>query len=425
MTQLAKWISFLMAALFASAALAQYPQPRAGVIFSQPELDQMLAPIALYPDTLLSQVLMAATYPRDVAEAASWSRYQHGLRGDEAVRAAEDNRWDPSVLSLVAFPQMLAMLDERREWSARLGDAFIDQPEDVMDTVQDLRRRADAVGSLRSSGEFVVQRQGSYYLIDSPAPDILYVPYYDPRVAYGAWWWPDYAPVYWAPWPGYRFSYGFRGLCWGPGISLGNGFFFGRFDWPRRDLRYASYRPWYFHGRDFRAGARWTPRPDGSRDTVTRAGDRNTNPPRWRGGEARADRNILRPAVASPGTPQRGFFVAQPETVRSSTPAPGNPVVRQASPRYSVDGVRPQGRVPREVAAPQYPVNGGERFVPQRQWVPAQTAAVARQHSGPAAPQVQQRAAPAQLQAARERSPEGRSESAVSRSEGARAVRDR
>jgi hypothetical protein len=425
MTRLAKWISFLLAVLFASTALAQYPGERARAIYSQAELDQMLAPIALYPDALLSQILMAATYPRDVAEAASWSRYQDGLRGEEAVRAAGARDWDPSVLSLVAFPQVLAMMDERREWTDRLGGAFLDQPDDVMDTVQELRRRADEAGTLRSSEELAVQRQGDDYVIESPTPDEVYVPYYDPRVAYGSWWWPDYAPVYWGPWPSFA------------PIIVGGGFFFGSFDWRHRYLRYASHRPWYFHGRDYRGGLRWThgwdhrrPGTDGTWRTADRApGGRNTDRnAAWRaldrGTNARYRNGALSPearaSLPPASTPQRqGFFASQPESVRGSAGAPQrNPVVRQASPRYGAEGVRPQGRAQREAAVPQYAApqgtpqyRGVERAAPQRAQVPA----------APYAQPAPQRAAPAPSREA----PADRADSSVGRGQGGRMGRER
>ena len=110
----------------------------------QAELDQMLAPIALYPDALLSQVLMAATYPIEVVEAARWSRANPGLQGDDAVRAVQNEDWDPSVKSLVAFPQILQRMDEKLEWTRSLGDAFLAQEPQMMDQVQQLRQRAEA-----------------------------------------------------------------------------------------------------------------------------------------------------------------------------------------------------------------------------------------------------------------------------------------
>lgn len=258
-----KWLArfvwcTLVVLVTSSAAWGQDREPGYRQSFSQAELDQMLAPIALYPDALLSQILMAATYPQDVLEAASWSRVNPELRGDTAVRAVEDEPWDPSVISLVAFPQVLAMMDERRDWTERLGDAYLGQPDQVMDTIQELRARADAAGTLRSTDEIIVQRQGNDYVIEPPTPEVVYVPYYDPRVAYGNWWWSDYQPVYWGPWSGYSYYPRYGGLGWGSGIALGGGFFFGAFDWPRRYVRYSSHRPWYFRGDRYRPGHRWT-----------------------------------------------------------------------------------------------------------------------------------------------------------------------
>src|ERR1700741_4447245 len=134
-------------ALLISATTA-FAQER--VPFRQEELDQMLAPVALYPDSLLSQVLMASTYPLEVVQAARWSRANAGLRGQDAARAVEPMSWDPSVKSLAAFPQILTMMDEKLEWTERLGEAFLAQPEDVMESVQGLRRRADAARNLQS-----------------------------------------------------------------------------------------------------------------------------------------------------------------------------------------------------------------------------------------------------------------------------------
>lgn len=282
MKRLMNWAWIAAAFLFASAALAQAPYPEerpARRAFSQAELDQVLAPIALYPDSLLSQILMASTYPRDLAEAASWSRRNRGIRGEAAVRAAEGRDWDPSVISLVAFPEILAMMDERRDWTERIAQAYLEQPEDVMDSVQHLRRRADEAGSLKSSEEIVVHREGDHYTIDTPSPEIVYVPYYDPRVVYGAWWWPSYEPVWWRPWPGWRYRYGYRGYAWGPSIFVGPSFFYGSIDWHDRHLRWSHHRPWYYRGDHWHRGDRWVRDP--RRGDWHWHGDRH----RWRDGD--------------------------------------------------------------------------------------------------------------------------------------------
>jgi hypothetical protein len=213
---------------------AQAPQR----VFTQAELDQMLAPVALYPDALLSQVLMASTYPIEVVEAARWTRANPGLTGDAAVRAVENEDWDPSVKSLVAFPQLLQRMDEQLQWTQNLGDAFLAQEPAVMDTVQQLRRRAQAAGNLRTTEQVRVVQQGPTIVVQSP-PEVVYVPYYDPLVIYGPWWHPAYRPVVWAPWPGYvRPRPGVSVSLWfGAPVGVSAGFFFGDFDWGRRSVR--------------------------------------------------------------------------------------------------------------------------------------------------------------------------------------------
>jgi len=222
--------------LSVSVAFAQTDAPaRRNAPATQPELDQMLAPIALYPDSLLSQILMASTYPLEVVEAARWSKANPGLKGEEAVKAVEQRDWDASVKSLAAFPQVLAMMDQQLEWTARLGDVFVAQEPQVMETVQSLRQKAYAAGNLRSTQQASVYQQGNALAIEPASPELVYVPYYDPRVVYGPWWWPAYPPVYWAPWPGYYAYPGYAvGFAWGVGITVGARFFFGACDWRAR-----------------------------------------------------------------------------------------------------------------------------------------------------------------------------------------------
>src|SRR5258708_23692446 len=222
----------------ASVAFAQTPPPAPrNAAATQPELDQMVAPIALYPDSLLSQIIRASTYPREVVEAARWSRANPGLKGEDAVNAVGERDWDASVKSLAAFPQVLAMMDQQLEWTARLGDVFIAQEPQVMETVQSLRQKAYAAGNLRSTEQAYVVQQGDAFAIEPASPQVVYVPYYDPRVVYGSWWWPAYPPVYWAPWPGYYAYPGYAaGFAWGTGIIVGAGFFFSSCDWRQRHV---------------------------------------------------------------------------------------------------------------------------------------------------------------------------------------------
>jgi len=240
-----RWFALLAAIMLAFAQGGAHAQGTDA--FSQQELDQMLAPIALYPDPLLSQILMAATYPSEVAEAARWSRARPGLSGDDAVRAAEGEDWDARVRSLLAFPQVLEHMDENPQWTQTLGDAFLAQQAQLMDTVQALRRRAAAAGNLLSDDRLRVIDSGSGLMLEPLDPRIVYVPYYDPLVAYGTWWWPAYPPVYLRPRSAYFARPGYaRAIYWGPPVSVSAGFFFGAFDWPRRQLRVVRHDNHYY-----------------------------------------------------------------------------------------------------------------------------------------------------------------------------------
>lgn len=215
--------------------------------FSQAELDQMLAPIALYHDSLLSQILMASTYPLEVVEAARWSKAHPELNGEEAVEAVSQYQWDPSVKSLVAFPQILATMDEKLGWMQRLGEAFLSQQQQVMESIQKLRQAAAAAGNLESNEQILVEQQDNSIVIQPASPQIVYVPYYDPLVIYGTWWWPAYRPVYWAPWPSYLVTpvASFKaGFYWGFGVPIGPRCWFGAFNWPYRNVMYSSGVVW-------------------------------------------------------------------------------------------------------------------------------------------------------------------------------------
>ncbi len=233
--------------------------------FSQQELEQTLAPIALYPDPLLSQILMALTYPLEVVEAARWSRSHTNLIGEDAVRAANNENWDPSVKSLLAFPQVLTQMDENLQWLQMLGDAFLGQEPQVMDAVQNLRRRAQIEGNLRSDERQHVVETGPLLVVQPANPQIIYVPYYDPRVVYGPWWWPDYSPVYWRPFPGYYVRPGLASsFYWGPSIRVSVGYFFGGFDWSRRHVRVVQSNYYYSVVANQRATAITRDRPPGT-----------------------------------------------------------------------------------------------------------------------------------------------------------------
>jgi len=232
-------LSLAAAVLGAAPALAQAPSPSSTPastsperkLFSPAELDQILAPIALYDDALLSQVLMAATYPLEVVEAARWQQANPGPTGDAAVAAVADKTWDVSVKSLVAFPSVLKQMDQNLDWTQKVGDALLGQQADVAASIQRLRAKAAAAGTLKTGAgpQYTVstETQGgeTVYAIAQSSPQVVYVPSYDPNTAYGTWSNPSYPPTTW-PLGGALL----RGLMWGAGIAAA-GALFGGWRW--------------------------------------------------------------------------------------------------------------------------------------------------------------------------------------------------
>jgi hypothetical protein len=196
-------------------------------VYSQEELDRMLAPVALYPDNLLSQFLMAATYPLEVVEADRWLKKNQGLTADQLDAALQEKSWDVSVKSLCHFPNVLAMMSDKLTLTNDMGNAFLNQQEQVMNTIQNLRAKAQAQGNLASTDKQKVVVQEGDISIEPATPDVVYVPAYDPCWVYGPWWYSSCAP----PW------------FWYPGIVIGAGFFFGP--------------PFFIGPLDFWCGFRW------------------------------------------------------------------------------------------------------------------------------------------------------------------------
>ena len=197
--------------------------------FSQQELEQLLAPIALYPDELLSQIFMASTYPLEVVEAARWAKQNQNLKGDALAQALGKQNWDPSVRSLVNFPDVLSKMSDKLEWTQKMGDAFLSQQKQVMDTVQLLRTKAQSAGNLKTTSEQKVVVEEKIIRIEPASPQVVYVPSYNPTVVYGAWPYPAYPPYPWYP-PGYVWGSMF---AFGAGIALGAawGYAWGRCNW--------------------------------------------------------------------------------------------------------------------------------------------------------------------------------------------------
>ena len=230
------WLLVLMIAV-PPWAVAQEPETvsqesETETIFKQEELDQMLAPIALYPDALLAQVLMASTYPLEVVQADRWTQQNKELKDDALAEALENQEWDPSVKSLVQFPDVLAMMGEKLDWTQKLGDAFLSQEEDVTKTVQNLRKKADEAGNLKTTQEQVVKVEKEVIIIESASPQVVYVPVYNPTVVYGTWWYPHYPPYYY--YPPYYPRPALYGFATGVAIGVAWGYAWGHWNWHGR-----------------------------------------------------------------------------------------------------------------------------------------------------------------------------------------------
>jgi hypothetical protein len=187
------------------------------------QLQQLVAPIALYPDSLVAQILAASTFPEQVVEADRWVQAHPDLKGDALGQAVDQQNWDPSVKALTAFPSVLGNMDKNLSWTSSLGDAYYNQQQDVMDAVQVMRQKAQASGNLKTTQQQSVTTQGSTIVVEPADPEVVYVPAYDPWVVYGD-------PI--VAWPGW---YAYPGIWFGgPYLSFGIGFgigWYGGFGW--------------------------------------------------------------------------------------------------------------------------------------------------------------------------------------------------
>ena len=212
-----------------AAALAQnagMPQKT----FPGEQLDQLVAPVALYPDSLLTQVLMASTYPLEVVKAVNWLKQNKDLKGEAFASALEKQQWDPSVKSLANFPEVLQMMNDRIDWTQKLGDAFLAQQKDVMNAVQRLRAKARAEGNLKTTREQKVVVEKETIIIEPASPQVIYVPAYNPAVVYGVWPYSAYPPYYYYP-PGYAAGAAAVGFASGVAVGAAWGYAWGHADW--------------------------------------------------------------------------------------------------------------------------------------------------------------------------------------------------
>ena len=221
----------------AYGAIAQSnDQPAASPAKQSPKaLQQLVAPIALYPDALVAQILAASTYPTQIVEADRWMQGHSNLKGEELAKEVDKQDSDPSVKAVAQFPSVLENMDKNLSWTSSLGDAYINQPQDVTDAVQTLRQQARNAGHLNSNEQENVTTQGKTIVIEPANPEVVYVPAYEPWLVYGA---PIVAYPGWYPVPG--IYWGGIGLSFGIGFGIG---FLGGFGWGWGHWGY----DWYGH----------------------------------------------------------------------------------------------------------------------------------------------------------------------------------
>ncbi|MGB8363647.1 MAG: DUF3300 domain-containing protein [Rhizomicrobium sp.] len=243
------------AAIVSSGSVAQDAPPpvqqtaATAPSLTQQQLDQLVAPVALYPDPLLADVLTASTYPLEVVEAHRWvsDPANAALKGDALSAALAAHDWAPSIQALVPFPMVLQMMDSHLDWTEQLGEAFLAQQGDIMDAVQRLRHRAEMAGTLTSSPQQTVASEGDDVTISPPPSEVIYVPTYNAWCAYGAWPYQVYPPYYYAPWPGYCAPDDYA-IAFDAGLFLPFAYWdWGYFDWHGHHLRINRDRYDQFH----------------------------------------------------------------------------------------------------------------------------------------------------------------------------------
>lgn len=228
-------IVFLSSILYTSPVFsASLTEEEQSYVLAEAELAQILAPIALYPDTLLTHILIASTYPIEVIEAERWLKKNSALTAIQIEKQAEQNDWDISIKALLAFPQVLEKLSEDLTWMQTLGDAFLQDEARVLASIQRLRLQAEQAGSLANMDNVKVIKDQAIIIIEPAQAKIIYVPYYDTRVVYGRWHWSHYPPVYWRNPHYYAAHYGH--FYWGHGVHIRSQFYSSAFHWHKRHV---------------------------------------------------------------------------------------------------------------------------------------------------------------------------------------------
>ncbi|MBB2175221.1 DUF3300 domain-containing protein [Gluconacetobacter johannae] len=373
-----QWLPILTTALALNAAWLNCAEAQAGPApvqqqsgaeqFDMEQIDALLAPIALYPDTLLTQMLIASTFPVEIVEAERWASdpAHKSLKGAALTKALDALDWDPSVKSLIPFPQALSQMNGNLGWTQQLGYAFANQQKDVLDSVQRLRRQAQAQKHLQSTPQQTVRTQapsegGSQetIIVEPAQPDVVYVPTYSPSTVYGPWPYPTYPPVEASPAPAYVAGTALLGgLAFGTGVAISSSLW----GWSS---------PNWNHGNVNVNASRYN-NINTNRQHVTSG----TWSPSWNRTGGQRPTNLQRPAGGPVGRPVRSTGLPTNSIGRRSVPVAGNLVNRPTPqhPRSSTPANRPnlnpgsrpqpsfQGR-PNSAALGQG--RGGQRFQPQ------------------------------------------------------------
>jgi len=246
-------VFLLFFAIFPTSVLAEQQQNvesgsyEAETVISEAELAQMLAPIALYPDTLLTHILIASTYPIEVIQAERWLTKHSTLTTEQLQKRAEGKGWDASVNALLPFPRVMSQLSEDLNWMQTLGDAFLQDETRVLASIQTLRQQAEQAGSLANMDNVQVIKEQQVIIIEPAQPMVIYVPYYDTRLVYGRWHWSHYPPVYWHH--PYQYASHHGHFYWGHGVHISSHFFFSAFHWHNRHVVVSHYNRHGYHPR--------------------------------------------------------------------------------------------------------------------------------------------------------------------------------
>jgi hypothetical protein len=220
--------------------------------FNDAELAQILAPIALYPDSLLTHILIASTYPIEVVEAKRWADKHKDLIEDYSstnlASRLEQQDWDASIKALVPFPRVLTRLNDDLSWTRKLGDAFLQDESRLLETIQTLRKQAERAGSLEDMENMAISYDNSSIVIEPAQQEVIYVPYYDPRVVYGTWYWRGYPPVYWhiPSWSYYYYASPYRHFYWHTGVHISVNYHFSAFNWHNRHVVISHHNSHYY-----------------------------------------------------------------------------------------------------------------------------------------------------------------------------------